>query len=192
MRIASQHGGGVLALAALALSASGLCTVALAAGTPVASARKSAASPSPVERVSSLLHSRELWATVDVCNPADQPDTIGVRGSMPGDGDAKDAMYMRFQLQYLEAKGGVWVYLAHGADSGFVAVGPAKSARQGGSSFQLGAVKGVEYTLRGVVTFQWRQHGRVVHQVVRTTSASHQSVAGADPAGYSAAECKIP
>ncbi len=37
----------------------------------------------------SLLHSRELWATVDVCNPKDQPNTVGIRGSMPGDGMPK-------------------------------------------------------------------------------------------------------
>ncbi len=171
---------------ALLLSACVLFTTALsatAAGTP---AQKIVASRH------SLLRSRELWATVDVCNPANEPNTVGIRGSMPGDGHGKDAMYMGFQLQYLEAKGNVWVNLAHGADSGFVAVGAAKMARQGGSSFQLGAAKSKPgYTLRGVVTFQWRRGGKVLQQVTRTTTAGHQSVAGADPAGYSAAECTI-
>ena len=171
----------------LLLSACVLFTTALsatAAGTP---AQKILANRH------SLLQSRELWATVDVCNPAHEPNTVGIRGSMPGDGHDKDAMYMGFQLQYLEAtKGNVWVNLAHGADSGFVAVGAAKMARQGGSSFQLGPAKGTTgYKLRGVVTFQWRRGGKVLHQVTRTTTAGHQSVAGADPAGYSAAECTI-
>jgi hypothetical protein len=139
----------------------------------------------------SLLQSRELWATVDVCNPSDQRDTIGIRGSMPGDGHSKDTMYMGFQLQYLQPSGG-WTDLAHGGSSGFVAVGPAKAARQAGTSFQLMPVPGKPaYTMRGLVTFQWRSGSRVVHQTTRTTSAGHTGVADADPAGYSAAQCAI-
>jgi hypothetical protein len=142
----------------------------------------------------SLLRSRELWATIDVCNPAKEPDTVGIRGSMPSDGHDKDAMYMRFQLEYEDPKSKAWSVPTHGADSGFIAVGVAKTGRQGGSSFQLGApAKGQPgYTMRGVVTFQWRRAGRVVHEATRTTSAGHPNVARADPPGYSAAECTIP
>jgi hypothetical protein len=140
----------------------------------------------------SLLRSRELWATIDVCNPAKEPDTVGIRGSMPSDGHEKDAMYMRFQLEYLDIKSNVWSMPTHGADSGYVSVGAAKAGRQGGSSFQLGAPKGPPgYTMRGVVTFQWRRAGKVVHQATRTTSAGHSNVARADPPGYSAAQCTI-
>lgn len=178
----ANHARGI----ALALAAGALSATALAATATGAQDRKTVTSDH------SLLQSRELWATVDVCNPADEPNTVGIRGSMPGDGHAKDAMYMRFQLQYLEAKGNIWVDLSHGADSGFIAVGAAKEARQGGSSFQLGTAKeSPGYTMRGVVTFQWRRGGKVLHLLTRTTTAGHQSVAGADPAGYSAAECVI-
>jgi hypothetical protein len=111
---------------------------------------------------------------------------------MPGDGHGKDAMYMRFQLQYLEAKDDTWVSLAHGGDSGFIAVGQAKMALQSGTSFQIVPVKGEPpYTMRGIVTFQWRHGASVLHEVTRTTSAAHKSVADADPAGYSAAQCVI-
>jgi hypothetical protein len=138
-----------------------------------------------------LLQSRELWATVDVCNPADQPNTVGVRGSMPGDGHEHDAMYMRFQLQYLEAKTNSWVNL-HGGESGYVAIGSAKSTRQGGWSVQLKPVKGQPpYTIRGDVTFQWRHGSSVVHETTRTTGAGHKSLADADPPNYSAARCMI-
>lgn len=139
----------------------------------------------------SLLRSRELWATVDVCNPVDAPNTVGIRGSMPGDGHSKDTMYMRFQLQYLQASG-IWTALVHAGDSGFIAVGAARTARQGGTSFQLEPVKGQPaYTMRGLVTYQWRHGARVLHEATRTTSAGHRSVANADPPGYSAAECVI-
>jgi hypothetical protein len=141
----------------------------------------------------SLLSSRELWATIDVCNAAKEPDTVGIRGSMPSDGHAKDTMYMRFQLEYLDPQSRTWSVPTHGADSGYIGVGTAKTGHQGGSSFQLGAPKSPPgYTMRGVVTFQWRRGGRVVHQATRTTSAGHPNVVRADPPGYSAAECTIP
>ncbi len=59
----------------------------------------------------SLFHSRQLWATIDVCNPIDQPDTLGIRGSMPSDGFASDTMYMRFRLQYLNTATKHWIDL---------------------------------------------------------------------------------
>lgn len=174
------------ALPACVLSACAL--LATAPSATAAQARRGRA----IAHARSLLRSRALWATVDVCNPADKPNTVGIRGSMPGDGHGKDMMYMRFQLQYLEVKSNVWVNLAHGASSSFIAVGPAKTARQGGTSFTLVPVKGgPAYTLRGLVTFQWRRGKTVLHQVTRTTTAGHQSVAGADPPGYSAAQCTI-
>jgi hypothetical protein len=141
----------------------------------------------------SLLRSRELWATIDVCNAAKEPDTVGIRGSMPGDGHAKDAMYMRFQLEYLDPKSKAWSVPTHGADSGFIAVGTAKTGRQGGWSAQLKLAAGQPaYTIRGLVSFQWRHDGSTVHEAARTTGAGHKSLADADPPGYSAAECTIP
>jgi hypothetical protein len=135
--------------------------------------------------------SRELWATIDVCKPADQPNTVGIRGSMPGDGNAHDTMYMSFRLQYMETTTGLWVNLSKTAPA-FVSVGGAKTARQGGTSFELKPVAGQSaFTMRGVVNFQWRHGGSVVASFSRATTAGHQSLAGADPATFSAATCRI-
>ena len=181
---------------AIALVCAAACAggALLPAEAPVASANAASASAAianTATSASSLAHSRELWATVDVCDPADQRDTIGIRGSMPGDGNAQDTMYMDFQLEYMQGKS-TWVDLAHGGSSGLIAVGPAKTVRQGGTSFQLMPAKGKPaYTLRGFVTFQWRQDGKVLHEVTRATSAGHQGVADADPPGFSAADCTI-
>ncbi len=173
------------ALAALLACAWALWTAPL-------SARASSAPAGTAPKDHSLLASRELWATVDVCDPANQPNTVGIRGSMPADGHPKDTMYMRFQLQYLEAKTGTWTDLAHGGDSGFIDVGAAKTVRQGGTSFQLMPVTGKPaYTIRGLVTFQWRHGTSILHETTRTTSAGHQGVGDADPPGYSAAQCVI-
>ena len=140
----------------------------------------------------SLLSSRQLWATIDVCNPFDQPDMIGVRGSMPGDGRPHDAMYMRFRLDYLNRATGRWTSLTTGAEPAYAPVGTARTARQAGRSFQLIPVPGKPaFTLRGVVSFQWRRGGTVVEAVSRPTTAGRQSLAGSDPAGFSAATCLI-
>jgi len=138
-----------------------------------------------------LLTSKQLWATIDVCNAPDQPNTLGVRGSMPGDGNAHDRMYMRFKLQYQSAAGKRWVDLASSVHGTFVEVGGGGSARQDGSSFQITPAGHTAFVLRGVVDYQWRRGRAVLLSVSRPTSAGHVSLAGADPAGFSAATCSI-
>ncbi len=141
--------------------------------------------------MSALLRSRLLWATIDVCNPPDQPDTVGIRGSMPGDHQAHDAMYMRFRLQYMSATTKTWTDLSK-ASATFTPVGSGATARQSGRSFQLNPVSGQPpFTLRGVVSFEWRRGKTVLAQVSRTTSPDRKSLAGSDPAGFSAATCQI-
>jgi hypothetical protein len=148
-----------------------------------------ALAPLPVH---SLTHSRELWATVDVCSPKDQPNTIGIRGSMPGDGRPRDLMYMRFRVQYLDETTKKWLDLAQGADSGFLKVGSARVARQAGRSFQFAPAAGKSaFTLRGDVVFQWRKGSTVLLTTTVPTTAGHTSLAGADPRGYSTATCKL-
>jgi hypothetical protein len=152
------------------------------------------ASASRVKTVTSKrpLAQAQLWATIDVCNPYDQPDTVGIRGSMPGNGQSGVSMFMRFRLQYMDTATKRWLDLSNGATPSFVAVGGAKSARQAGRSFQLVPVPGKPaFVLRGVVNFQWRRGTTVVESLSRPTTAGHQSLAGADPAGFSAATCSI-
>lgn len=138
-----------------------------------------------------LRASHELWATIDVCNPKDQPNTVGIRGSMPGDGRAQDKMYMSFRLQIMSATKR-WVDLVAGASPNYVAVGSSATARQGGRSFQLVPVAGKPASqLRGVVDFQWRHGKTVLFKISRPSTAGHPALAGADPAGFSAASCLI-
>lgn len=137
-----------------------------------------------------LLNSHELWATIDVCSPKDQPHTVGVRGSMPGNGMPHDKMFMSFRLQYLDATAKKWVDLAKAATPAFVPVGGGGAARQDGQSFQLVPGK-TPAKLRGVVDFQWRRGGTVLASAARPTSAGRKSLAGADPKGFSAATCTI-
>jgi hypothetical protein len=160
---------------------------------PVTAAASTAPSKNQAEsgaKTHSLYQSRNLWATLDICDPADRPHAVGVRGSMPSDGHSKDTMYMRFQLQYLDSTTQKWVDLGKSSDSGFITLGSAVTARQAGRTFELVPSTGT-YTLRGYVEFQWRRANKTVHEVARATSAGHTSLAGADPANFSAATCTL-
>ncbi len=160
----------------------------LALLTPSFARAKASSKPA----LSKLVSSRELWATINVCNPADQPYTVGIRGAMPGDGQSGDRMYMSFRLQYLDPATGHWAEGGTGTSSPYILVGSSSAARQDGSSFQL--VKNTSKTaetLRGVVDFQWRRGKTVLLTAERTTTAGHRSLAGADPASYTAARCVI-
>jgi hypothetical protein len=155
----------------------GVLVLALAAPAGAAAAAKS---PAP-------------WATVNVCDTADHPDTIGIRGSMPGTGNAAQEMFMRFQLQF-QRDDGSWRLLGAAGDSGFIDIGRArpKAPRQAGHSFRLSPpAAGKVFTLRGLVTFEWRKGGTVVRHVRRRTTGGHQSTAGADPSGFTAGECTV-
>jgi len=167
-----------------AFAALAVLAVLGAASGAQAAPRARAAAPAALRR------SPNLWATIDVCNASDQPDTVGIRGSMPGDKLAGDEIYMRFRLQYVGATG-TWADLNSGA-SPFIRVGTAKAARQDGWSFRLlpGPHK-LATTLRGVVTFQWRRGTTVLASLSRPTTAGHESLAGADPPNHTAATCAI-
>lgn len=173
------------ACAAAVCAAAGTC----AALAPAPAAAAPSLSPA---KVRALRASTQLWATIDVCSPSDQPNTLGVRGSMPGDGRARDRMFMSFKVQYLDNAKHRWANLAIDAHAPLVAVGGGRTARQDGTSFQISPGRGrAAYTMRGVVSFQWRRGGSVLLALSRATTAGRQSLAGADPAGFSAATCLI-
>jgi hypothetical protein len=163
---------------------------ALATLVAPASAALAAGQHAKARAAGSVLSSRQLWATINVCNPKDQPDIVGVRGSMPSDGHGRDRMFMSFRLQYLSSTTKHWADLAGTAPT-FLSVGSG-TARQGGQSFQLMPAAGKPaFTLRGLVEFQWRRGKAVLQSTRRATTAGHVSLAGADPRGFSAASCQI-
>ena len=170
-----------------------LALIAVAAGLLVAAEQVAFAARRPLAAGAppALRHSPDLWATIDVCNPPDQPDIVGVRGSMPGDGAATDAIYMRFRVQFEDASDS-WENFAGASSSAFIKVASAKKAHQDGWSFQLKPPAGKRTTtLRGVVTFEWRRGATVIASISRPTTAGHESLRGADPPNFSAATCAI-
>jgi hypothetical protein len=144
--------------------------------------------------------SRHLWATVNFCDPATPPEgigpnTIGIRGSMPGSRDGREIMYMRFRLQFFKDADSKWHNVTSGlSDSGWTRVGFARyKARQGGRYF-FNVVPPAGRTtvlLRGKVNFEWRLRGEVVRKAAKVTTKGHKSSAGSFPEGYTEATCTI-
>jgi hypothetical protein len=129
----------------------------------------------------------DLWATVNVCDTEAHPDEIGIRASMPG-GKPKSRLLMRFRVQYRDLSDGRW-RAVRDADSGWRRIGRGRKARESGWSFEV-AGEG-QRILRGVVSYRWMRHGRATRRARRVTEGGHRSTAGADPADFSAATCRI-
>jgi hypothetical protein len=99
----------------------------------------------------------ELWATVNICDTAKAPNSMGVRASMPGNG-TDQRMYMRFQAEYWSRARQDWAPVAGSGISPWVSVGSARyDRRQAGWTFSFAAPpQGVTFTMRAVVEFEWR------------------------------------
>ena len=138
--------------------------------------------------------SRHLWATVNVCDTERNPDTLGIRASMPGLRRKGETLWMRFRVQYHSEAEGRWHNFTSGdgTDSGYVKVArhARYRARQSGYLFPFSPEVGERYRLRGAVEFQWRKRGRVMRNARELTKGGHRA-AVADPDGYSAAACDI-
>jgi hypothetical protein len=150
-----------------------------------------------------------LWATVNICDTPAQPNSLGIRASMPGNG-LRERMYMRFRAEYYNGSASAW-RPALGAVSRWIYAGSARYRyRQGGWTFNFAQPPaGRNYTMRGVVDFQWRARKRrhrrhhyrhrrshrarwvVARRRTRPTRTGVQAVAGGSPAGISKAFCLI-
>ena len=140
-----------------------------------------------------LTTSKDLWATINVCDRPKEPNTIGIRGSMPGLGDRSSRLQMRFVVQFKSKTDGKWHAAGDSADSGFKTVGRTlRQVVESGQNFTfMPPTDGGSHLLRGEVRFRWIRHARIVARQRRFSEPGHRSTAGADPKGYSAAECEI-
>ena len=130
----------------------------------------------------------EPWATVNVCDTARQPDTIGVRAAMPGSPKGV-RLSMRFRVQY-KVDEDTWADVVN-ADSGWRALGTARGVpAESGWTFSF-TRPSKPVTLRGVVRLRWRRGDALPRTAEVATEAGHRSSAGSDPAGYSAATCAL-
>ena len=129
--------------------------------------------------------SRNLWATVNICDTSRHANMLGVRGQMPALGFRSRAK-MSFQVQYWAAA--KHRFLADRGATGRVSLGPiTRGLHQAGYQFQFAPPA----LVRAQVTFVWKLHGKVIGDARRITSAGHRRADFGDPRGYSAARCRI-
>ena len=84
-------------------------------------------------RAESIVHNKRRGRRSTSATRVGHPDSIGIRGSMPGNGDKAEVMFMRFQVQVFDRRDAHWHNLT-GARLGFVAVGSARyRTRQSGT-----------------------------------------------------------
>ena len=171
------------------LAAVAIAVTLTAGATPT---RIEAAATKKAPRKVPLSKNAGLWATINVCDTPSNPNTIGIRGSMPGL-DKTASVAMRFQVQYLAKSDGKWHNIESGADSDWKPLGRLRGkVVESGQNFTfLPPTDGGAHHLRGSVRFKWVRAGRVVERLRKFTEAGHRTTAGADPAGYSAAFCDI-
>ena len=142
--------------------------------------------------------SPDLWATVNICDTATNPNTIGIRASIPGTGK-NHRMYMRFEAQFFDRTKNRFV--PSGSSSKWSYVGSARfRSVQFGFSFAFAPPPaGEQFVFRGKVDFRWRKwvrrNGRkrlvTVMRRSRITRAGFTGVEGGDPPGRSEALCVI-
>jgi hypothetical protein len=130
--------------------------------------------------------SRDLWATVNICNTRRYPNAIGIRGQMPSLGfNASLAMHIGVDF---------WVITKHRFQpvprtSQSVSLGRSHAGlRQGGVRFKFPSHAG---HLRGSVTFVWRLGRRVIGSITRKTTGGHHGADFGDPPRYSSSQCWI-
>ena len=135
---------------------------------------------------------KDLWATVNVCDTAVHDNMMGVRASMPGDGD-HTKMYMRFIAQYYDRSRQLWSEVKGSGISKWIYVGSGIYARrQAGYTFAFDPPAGGKtFVLRGAVDYKWTKGRRIVRTAHVITRSGHVGTKGADPSSYSASLCEI-
>lgn len=141
---------------------------------------------------------KHLWATVNRCDTAESPNTIGIRASMPGT-KYRSRLYMRFRVQFWSATRQTFV----DADSTtrWLRVGDGRAAAtQSGFNFRFDdPPEGEQFVLRGVVQYRYtarrKRKGRkrwvIVKQYERLTRSGQRGVQAAEPAGASYDMCVV-
>jgi hypothetical protein len=135
---------------------------------------------------------KDMWATVNVCDTSVHDNMMGVRASMPGDGD-HTKMYMRFVAQYYDRSRQLWSEVKGSGVSKWIYVGSGIYARrQAGYTFAFDPpTSGKTFVLRGAVDYKWTKGRRIVRTARVITKSGHPGTKGADPSTYSASLCEI-
>ncbi len=146
-----------------------------------------AAAPTPAQirqAIKTAESSKELWATVNICDTAKNPNKIGIRAEIPSLGFTTQ-MYMTFEVGYRSAPHKAFKLLRSSRHREYIGSASTKLL-QGGRTYGFVPPE----VLDGTVTFEWWYQGKLIGSTTRTTTRGHHADA-ADPQGYSAKMCRI-
>ena len=133
----------------------------------------------------------DLWATVNKCDPPDQPGAVGVRYSVPrrrGGG----AQWARVRLQFFDGSARQARALPASAGQGrFVRLGDGVGTVMSGRTFTFPLpASGRRIVLRGRVEVEWRRGRKVLDRRRMLTTGGHDDLG--DPAlAVSRRSCEI-
>ncbi len=161
---------------------------ALAVLTPasVASASKGPSTQQIQAAVKQAARSKDLWATFNICNTRNHPNSVGIRGQMPGLG-FRAQLSMEFQMKYWSARQKRFRQIK-GADKSITLGSQSTGLYQDGVTFRFAPHAGF---LASVVSFDWTLGSRSVAHLTRWTSKGHPNADGGDPPHYSAGRCVL-
>jgi hypothetical protein len=159
--------------------------VAILVTVPAAGALGSPPTPAQIHAaLSHVERSRQLWATINICNTTSHQDQMGVRAQMPALGFPA-SLSMTIQVEYLAGKH----FRPDPGVKSVIRLGVlGTKVHQAGHTFQFVAHAGL---LTGEVTFQWRRAGKLLGHIARPTTAGHRNADFGDPPGHSVATCRI-
>ena len=131
-------------------------------------------------------HSKQLWATINICNSQHHKDQVGIRGEMPSLG-FKTQMYMTFEVVFRVSATAAFQPLP--ATRATALVGQASNrALQLGRTYPF-VPSPAQFAAR--ITFTWAQGKKVLGRTTRKTTGHHHHVDFSDPPGFSRATCRI-
>jgi hypothetical protein len=115
---------------------------------------------------------RPFWATVNVCDTKNSPNSLGIRTSVPGNG-TRQRIFSRYTAQWWSEADQQWLTVAGSGVTRWVPVGGADMAsRQAGWTFTfVQPPEGTTYVMRGVVELEWRDTAAAAKRARRTRTA---------------------
>jgi hypothetical protein len=116
---------------------------------------------------------RAPWATVNSCDPASRPGSVGVRVFVPP--RQRAAQWIRIRMQFFDAGRNQWRFVRSGGDAGFARLGSGRRRLFGGTTFTFPEPRaGRRLKLRGLVNVEWRLGTQVVSSARLTTRGGHR------------------
>jgi hypothetical protein len=153
-------------------------------------------SPSPTptrtqisRAVKNAERSRYLWATINICRThVRHGGLVGVRGEMGALG-FRSTLAMTVQLRQYDGSRRRFIPVKGSTATRTVTLGPLQTGvHQDGAEFHYSSDTGL---IDATITFTWTRDGRRLGTVTRTTTSGHHEAAFAQPAGHSAAGCRL-